>query len=75
MPEWLNNFFSKVKSLWSQWSTARKIILIGIVAVVIGAFVMLATVSSKPTQVTVFNAPVTDEQLADRISTAILCSG
>ncbi|MCK5249253.1 MAG: flagellar M-ring protein FliF, partial [Spirochaetaceae bacterium] len=71
MPEWLTNFFGRIKSLWSQWSTSRKIILIGIVAVVIGAFVLLATVSSKPTQVTVFNAAVTDEQLADRISTAL----
>ncbi len=71
MPEWLTNFFTKVKNLWGQWSITRKIILIGIVAVVIAAFVMLATVSSKPTQVTVFNAVISDEQLADRISTAL----
>ena len=71
MPEWLTNFSGRIKTLWSQWSISRKIILIGIVAVVIGAFVLLATVSSKPTQVTIFNAAVTDEQLADRISTAL----
>ncbi|RKX80517.1 MAG: flagellar M-ring protein FliF [Spirochaetes bacterium] len=71
MPEWLTNFFTKVKNLWGQWTITRKIILIGIIAVVIAAFVMLATVSSKPTQVMVFNAAVSDEQLADRISTAL----
>lgn len=49
----------------------RKVILFGIVAVVIAAFILLATVSSKPTQVTIFNAAITDEMLADRISTAL----
>ncbi len=71
MPEWLTNFSTRIKSLWSQWSILRKIILIGIAAVVIGAFILLATVSSKPTQVTIFNAVISDEQLADRISTAL----
>ncbi len=71
MPEWLNNFFGRIKTLWSQWSVTRKIILFGIIAVVLGAFVLLATVSSKPTQVTIFNTSISDEQLAERISTAL----
>ncbi len=71
MPEWLNKFFGRIRDLWGSWSTVRKIILIGIVFIVVAAFVLLATMSAKPTQVTIFNAAVTDVALADRISTAL----
>ena len=71
MPEWLTKFFGRIRDLWGQWSAMRKAIIIGTVVVVIGAFVLLATVSSKPTQVPIFNAAITDEQLAMRISTAL----
>ena len=71
MPEWLTRFFGRIRDLWGSWSTTRKIILIGIVAVVIAAFILLATLSAQPTQVTIFNAAVTDQALADRISTAL----
>jgi len=71
MPEWLTKFFGRIKDFWGQWSLMRKLILIGIVAVVAAAFILLATVSARPTQVAIFNAAVADEQLASRISTAL----
>ena len=71
MPEWLNKLFSRIKDLWGNWSLSRKLILIGIIAVTIAAFVLLATISAKPTQVPIFNAAISDEQLINRISTAL----
>ncbi|PIE04662.1 MAG: flagellar M-ring protein FliF [Spirochaetales bacterium] len=71
MPEWISQFFKKIGEQWSKWSAMRKILLIGIVVVVAAAFILLATMSSRPAQVAVFNAAVTDQSLADRISTAL----
>ncbi len=71
MPEWLTKFFGRIRDLWGSWSISRKIILIGIVVVVAAAFILLGTLSAKPTQVAIFNAAVTDESLSDRISTAL----
>jgi len=71
MWEWLKNIGRSVGTFWRQWSTVKKLILIGIVATTIAAFVILAAISAKPTQVAIFNAAFTDESLADRISTAL----
>jgi len=71
MWEWLKNIGKNVRTFWRQWSTTRKLALIGIVVVAIASFVILATLSAKQTQVTIFNAAITDESLADRISTAL----
>ncbi len=71
MPEWLTKFFGRIRELWGQWSIVKKAVLIGTLAIIVGAFVLLATVSSKPTQVPIFNTAITDEQLAGRISTAL----
>jgi len=71
MWEWLKNIGKRIKVFWGQWSTTKKLALIGIVAVIIVSFVILATFSGKPTEVTIFNAVITDESLADRISTAL----
>ena len=71
MPEWLNKLFSRIKDLWGNWSLPRKLILIGIIAVTITAFVLLATISAKPTQVPIFTAAISDEQLINRLSTAL----
>ena len=71
MPQRLTEFLNRLQELWSGWSAARRIILIGAVLIVIGAFVLLSVLSSQPAQAVIFNAAVSDEQLADRISTAL----
>ena len=71
MPQRLTEFLNRLQELWSGWSAARRIILIGVVFIVIGAFVLLSVLSSQPAQAVIFNAAVSDEQLADRISTAL----
>ena len=71
MPEWLTEFFNRLRDLWGGWSALRRIILIGVVLVVIGAFVLLGVFSAQPTQAVIFNAAVSDQMLADRISTAL----
>ncbi len=71
MPEWLKKFFGKIREFWGQWPTTRKVLFVGIILVVVAAFVLLATMSSRPGKVAVFNAAITDQSLADRISTAL----
>ena len=72
MNEWLKKVFGKLKDLWSKWKPIQKVILIGIIVVVIVAIILAARVSSKPTTVRLFNAPVTDStsltKILDRIS-------
>ena len=72
MNEWLKKVFGKLKDLWSKWKPIQKVILIGIIVVVIVAIILAARVSSKPTTVRLFNAPVTDNtsltKILDRIS-------
>ena len=72
MNEWLKKVFGKLKDLWSKWKPIQKVILIGIVVIVIVAIILAARVSSKPSTVRVFNAPVTDStsltKILDRIS-------
>ena len=72
MNEWLKKVFGKLKDMWSKWKPIQKVILIGIVVVVIVAIILAARVSSKPSTVRVFNAPVTDStsltKILDRIS-------
>ena len=72
MNEWLKKVFGKLKDMWSKWKPIQKVILIGIVVVVIVAIILAARVSSKPTTVRLFNAPVTEStsltKILDRIS-------
>ena len=72
MNEWLKKVFGKLKDLWSKWKPIQKVILIGIIVVVIVAIILAARVSSKPSTVRLFNAPVTDStsltKILDRIS-------
>ncbi len=72
MNEWLKKVFGKLKDMWSKWKPIQKVILIGIIVVVIVAIILAARVSSKPSTVRLFNAPVTDStslsKILDRIS-------
>ncbi len=61
MNEWLKKVFGKIKDLWSKWKPIQKVIIIGIIIVVVIAIVATAKLSSKPSEVRLFNAPVTDQ--------------
>lgn len=72
MNEWFKKFWAKIKELWSKWKPIQKVILIGIIIVVIIAIIVTANMSSRPSAVRLFNAPITDQQnltrILDRIS-------
>ena len=72
MNEWLKNMMGKLKGLWSKWKPIQKVIIIGIVLVVIVVIIASARLSSAPTTVRLFNAPVTDQaaltNILDRLS-------
>lgn len=72
MNEWLQKVTSKIKETWSKWKPVQKVILIAAVAVVVIVIIATARVSSKPSQVRVFSAPVTDStnlaKMLDRIN-------
>ncbi|MCL2126864.1 MAG: flagellar M-ring protein FliF [Treponema sp.] len=67
MNEFLKNFLGHVTELWGKWTMVQRIILIGIAAAVIGGIVALFTVSSAPSLVPVFDAPIRDQAALDRI--------
>lgn len=60
MNEWLKKVTAKIKDLWSKWKPIQKVILIGILIVVIVVIIAAARVSSKPSMIKLFSAPVTD---------------
>lgn len=72
MNEWLKKMTGKIQDFWKNSSVIKKVILIGVAVAVIAAVVVAARVSSAPTTVRIFNAPVTNEtsrsQILDRIS-------
>ena len=67
MNEWLKKVTAKVKELWTKWSLIQKVILFGIIVIVIIVIIATVRLSSKPTTVRLFNAPVTDEVALSRI--------
>ncbi|MBR5024355.1 MAG: hypothetical protein IKX48_04760 [Victivallales bacterium] len=67
MNEWLKKTLGKLKELWAKWSAVQKVILIGIVAVVIGAIILVSNISTAPTTVQLFSTPITDAGARDRI--------
>lgn len=67
MNEWLKKLVSQIKELWSKWTIIQKVILIGVIAAVIVALVLVVTLSSKTTEVPLFNVAITDETQRDKI--------
>lgn len=61
MNEWLKKLGDSAKAAWAKWSKIQKCIVIGLVVVVIVAIVVMFRVSSRPSTVRLFNAPVTGE--------------
>lgn len=72
MNEWFKKVWAKIKELWSKWKPIQKIILIGIIIAIIVAIIVTANMSSRPSAVRLFNAPITDQanltKILDRIS-------
>ncbi len=67
MNEWLKKLFLQIKELWSGWRVIQKVILIGIVAAVILALVLVSVFSSRPTTVPLFSVPISDQAMRDKI--------
>lgn len=67
MNEWLKRLSESIKNLWAKGTVLQKIILFAVVAVVIVAIILAASLSSRPTSVRLFNAPVADEAARVRI--------
>lgn len=61
MNEWLKKLGDSIKGAWAKWSKIQKGIVIGIVIVVVVAIIVMFRVSSTPSTVRLFNAPVTGE--------------
>ena len=67
MNEWFKKIFNTIKEKWAKWTALQKGILIGIIVVVVVAIILLATLSSRPTTVHLFNSPVADETEREKI--------
>ncbi|MCR4714480.1 MAG: flagellar M-ring protein FliF [Treponemataceae bacterium] len=67
MNEWLKKMLAKAKELWGKWSVVQKVILFGIIAIVIGAIILVSNISSAPTTVQLFSTAITDAGVRDRI--------
>lgn len=67
MGEWLKKMLAKAKELWDKWSVVQKVILFGIIAVVIGAIILVSNISTAPTTVQLFSTAITDAGVRDRI--------
>ena len=63
MNEWLKKVLGKIKDLWSKWKPIQKVIFFGIIAAIIVAIVVAASVTSKPSKSLLFSAPITEENL------------
>lgn len=71
MPQWLTQFIERLREGWKQWTLMRKVSLIGVIIVVLLAFVLLGFMSQQPTRSIILNTPISDEQLAARISATL----
>ena len=61
MNAWLKKLGDSAKAAWAKWSKIQKCIVVGLLIVVIVAIVVMFRVSSRPSTVRLFNAPVTGE--------------
>lgn len=61
MNEWLKKLGDSAKGAWAKWSKIQKAIVIGIAVAIIVAVAAMFRVSSTPTTVRLFNAPVTGD--------------
>ena len=67
MNEWLKKLFSQIQTIWSKGSRVQKVVITGIIIFVIAAVIFISVLSSSPSTVPLYNIPITDEDLRDRI--------
>ncbi len=67
MNEWFKKNLETIKGKWAKWTVLQKGIVAGIIVVIIVAIVLMASMSSRPSTVHLFNGPVNDESERERI--------
>lgn len=67
MNEWLKKLLGQIKDLWARGSLIQKVIFIGIILLVIGAIILILSISTSPTSVPLYNIAITDEASRDAI--------
>ena len=67
MNEFFKKLFTKVAALWANWSMIQRAIAGAIIVVVIIAIVALFRVSAAPVLTPVYDRPITDPVMLDRI--------
>ncbi|MCL2762277.1 MAG: flagellar M-ring protein FliF [Treponema sp.] len=67
----MNDFIKKmaghITELWGKWSLIQRAVLVAITIAVIGGIIALFGVSSSPNMAPVFDAPIRDQVMLDRI--------
>jgi len=67
MNEFFKKIMAKVSAMWANWSVTQKIIIAVVAVVIIGGVIVMFRVSATPVLTPVYNRPITDEGLLDRI--------
>jgi flagellar M-ring protein FliF len=71
MNELLKKIISKVTAIWANWSIQQKIMIAVVAVVIIGGVIALFRVSATPVLSAVYDRPITDENMLDRIVTRL----
>jgi len=71
MNDLIKKIFSKVTAMWTGWSMLQRIIIAVIAVVVIGGVIVLFRVSATPVLTAVYDRPITDENMLNRIVTRL----
>jgi len=71
MNDLFKKIISKVSAIWANWSVVQRIIIAAVAVVVIGVIVALFKVSATPVLSAVYDRPITDESMLDKIVTRL----
>ena len=71
MNEWLKKVIAQIRGLWSKWKPVQRIIFFAIIGVAVVGLIILVGASSSPATTALFQAPVNDIELLDRIATRL----
>lgn len=59
---------ARIKGVWSKWNFAKKSIFVGLIVTVLLVFSALISLNTRQVQLNIFNVPVTDVSLQQRIA-------
>jgi flagellar M-ring protein FliF len=71
MNELFKKIISKATALWASWSSQQRIIIAVVAVVIIGGVIVLFRVSATPVLSAVYDRPITDENMLNRIVTRL----